>query len=153
AQGTDGDRGAPRRSPARPRAALSSVRRRVRGYRYCSTRITYIRRRASGRARCRGRGWLMATKHAATEYLERDLASAQLDELALAHDGSSWTEWKDAVLDWHLRRFVSARSEAWIPGFADSHDDDPVIRKFLSRFYRHHMHAAIVRLRAENVEL
>ena len=95
----------------------------------------------------------MATKHAATEYLERDLASAQLDELALAHDGSSWTEWKDAVLDWHLRRFVSARSEAWIPGFADSHDDDPVIRKFLSRFYRHHMHAAIVRLRAENVEL
>ena len=30
---------------------------------------------------------------------------------------------------------------------------NPVITKLLSRFYRHHMHVAIRRLRAENIEL
>ena len=34
------------------------------------------------RYRCRG-VWLMATKHMPIDYAERDLASAQLDELAL----------------------------------------------------------------------
>jgi hypothetical protein len=97
--------------------------------------------------------WLMATKHMPIDHAERDLASAQLDELALAHDGVPWTAWKDAVLDWHLQRFATARAEAWIPGFAGSHDHDPVIKKLLSRFYRHHMHTAIHRLRAENIEL
>ena len=95
----------------------------------------------------------MATKHAAIDYTERDLAAAQLDELALAHDQVPWTAWKDVVLDWHLHRFATAQAEAWIPGFAGCHDNDPVIRKLLSRFYRHHMHVAIRRLRAENVGL
>ena len=95
----------------------------------------------------------MATKHALIDQAERDLASAQLDELALAHNGLPWTAWKDAVLEWHLMMLATARAEAWIPGLAGSHDHDPVIKKFLSRFYRHHMHVAIRRLRVENIEL
>jgi hypothetical protein len=93
----------------------------------------------------------MATRHAPIDGDERELASAQLDELALSHDKTSWAEWKDAVLDWHLQRFATARAEAWIPGLPGCHD--PAVRKLLSRFYRHHMHAAIRRLRAENAEL
>jgi hypothetical protein len=93
----------------------------------------------------------MATKHVPIDDGERDLASAQLDELALAHAGLPWTAWKDAVLDWHVQRFATAQAEAWVPGFAGCHD--PAVKKLLSRFYRHHMHAAILRLRAENIEL
>jgi hypothetical protein len=93
----------------------------------------------------------MATKHAPIDPAERDFASAQLDELALAHDGLPWIAWKDAVLDWHLQAFATARAEAWIPGLADSHH--PVIENFLIRFYGHHVHLAICRLRAENIEL
>jgi hypothetical protein len=95
----------------------------------------------------------MATKNAQIDPAERDLASAQLDELAFAHDGLPWTAWKDAVLNWHLQRFATARAEAWIPGLVDFRDHDPAIKKLLSRFYRHHMHVAIRRLRAENIEL
>jgi hypothetical protein len=95
----------------------------------------------------------MANKHAPIDEAERDLASVQLDELALAHDGLPWIRWKDAVLDWHLRRLATARSEAWVPGLAGCHDNDPGVTKFLNRFYRHHMLIAIRRLRAENIEL
>jgi hypothetical protein len=94
----------------------------------------------------------MATRHAATDHAERDLASAQLDELALTHEGLPWPAWKQAVLDWHLQQFATARSEAWVPGLA-GHHYDPVVEKFLSRYHRHHMRVAIQRLRAENVAL
>jgi hypothetical protein len=95
----------------------------------------------------------MATRHAPIDRTERDLASVQLDALALAHDGLPWAVWKEAVVDWHLQRLATARAEAWVPGFAGCHDNNPVITKLLSRFYRHHMHIAIRRLRAENIEL
>ena len=95
----------------------------------------------------------MATRHAPIDHAERDLASVQLDALALAHDGLPWTAWKDAVLEWHLQRLAIARAEAWVPGFAGCHDNDPVVAKLLSRFYRHHMHVAIRRLREENIAL
>jgi hypothetical protein len=95
----------------------------------------------------------MATQHAPIDLAERDLACAQLDELALAYYGQPWTAWKDAVLEWHLKAFATARAEAWIPGLAGRPHHDPVVKKFLSRFYRHHMHVAIRRLRAENIEL
>jgi hypothetical protein len=98
-------------------------------------------------------GGLMASRHAPIDHTERDLASVQLDALALAHDGLPWAAWKDAVLDWHLQRLATARAEAWVPGFAGCHDNNPVMAKLLSRFYRHHMHIAIRRLRAENIEL
>jgi hypothetical protein len=94
----------------------------------------------------------MATKQPPIDNTERDLASAQLDELALRYDDFPWTVWKDAVLDWHLQRFATARSEAWLPGFAGDHHD-PFVRKLVSRYHRHHMHVAIQRLRAENVAL
>jgi hypothetical protein len=121
-------------------------------YRRDTTRITYAEPRASG-VRYRCRGWLMASRHAPIDHAERDLASVQLDALALAHDGLPWAAWKDAVLHWHLQRLATARAEAWVPGFAGCHDNNPVIAKLLSRFYRHHMHIAIRRLRAENIEL
>jgi hypothetical protein len=92
----------------------------------------------------------MATWHA-PDTIEREFASAQLDELALAHNGRPWTAWKEAVLEWHLRALAVARSEAWIPGLANSRD--PVVEKALGRFYGHHMGVAIRRLRADNVEL
>jgi hypothetical protein len=103
--------------------------------------------------RYRGRGYGLMAEHASIDQSERDLASAQLDELALAYDEVPWTAWKDVVLEWHLLSLTTARAEAWIPGFAGCHDHDPVIKKFLSRFYRHHMHIAVRRLRAENIEL
>jgi hypothetical protein len=95
----------------------------------------------------------MATKHVPIDPSERDLASAQLNELALAHDGVPWTVWKDAVLNWHLQRLAMAQAEAWIPGLACRTDNDPVVMEFLDRFHRHDMLAAIRRLRAENIEL
>jgi hypothetical protein len=95
----------------------------------------------------------MAAKHAPIDPTERDLASAQLDELALAHDKLPWTAWKDAVLNWHLQRLAMARAEAWIPGLACRADNDPVLMEFLDRFYLHDMLVAIRRLRAENIEL
>ncbi len=103
--------------------------------------------------RYRGRGYGLMAEHASIDQSERDLASAQLDELALAYDEVPWTAWKEVVLEWHLLSLATARAEAWIPGFAGCHDHDPVIKKFLSRFYRHHMHIAVRRLRAENTEL
>jgi hypothetical protein len=93
----------------------------------------------------------MATQHGPIDPVERDFVSAQLDELAVAHDGQPWAAWKQAVLDWHLGTVSAARSEFWIPGLAGSRD--PVVEKVLERFYSHHMAAAIKRLRCENIEL
>jgi hypothetical protein len=87
----------------------------------------------------------------APDAVEREFASAELDDLALAHDGQPWTVWKESVLEWHLRTLAAARSEAWIPGLAER--GDPVVEKALGRFYSHHMGVAIRRLRAENLEL
>ncbi|HEY6258856.1 MAG TPA: hypothetical protein VIY51_24020 [Xanthobacteraceae bacterium] len=94
---------------------------------------------------------IMATQHAAIDAVERDFASAQLDALARAYQGRPWVSWKQSVLEWHLGRVATARSEAWIPGLADS--CDPVVKKALGRFYSHHMAVAIKRLRSENMEL
>jgi hypothetical protein len=93
----------------------------------------------------------MATQCALVDPVERDLVSAQLDELALAHDGQPWSRWKNAVLEWHLRAVATARAEAWIPGLTGP--QHPAIEEALNRFYRFHMRAAISRLRDENVVL
>jgi hypothetical protein len=92
--------------------------------------------------------------HACTvDPAERELASAQLDELALANEGLPWTAWKEAVLGWHMQTLASAREDSWIPGLVGCSDDDQLLKRFLSRFYLHHSHATIQRLRAENMEL
>jgi hypothetical protein len=93
----------------------------------------------------------MATQHAQINQVERDLASAQLDELALAYDGLPWTAWRDAVLQWHLQAIATARAEAWIPGLISSYD--PIVEKALRRFYDHSVRNAINRLTNENIEL
>ena len=93
----------------------------------------------------------MATQHAPIDRVERDSASAQLDELALTHDGEPWVAWKDAVVEWHLRIITDARAETWIPGICAQYD--PIIEKALSRFYDHQLRNAISRLTAENIEL
>jgi inorganic triphosphatase YgiF len=93
----------------------------------------------------------MATPYASIDAVEQDLASAELDELALSHDSRPWDTWKEAVLEWHLRALATARAEAWIPGLAESRDQ--VVERALERFYSHHMRNAISRLRAENMEL
>ena len=93
----------------------------------------------------------MVTQHPAVDVVERDFVSAQLDQLAVTHEGRPWDAWKQAVLEWHLEALAAARSEAWIPGVAESHD--PVVEKALERFYGYHVAAAIKRLRAENLQL
>src|SRR6266849_4377048 len=92
--------------PRRHRAGIEHLSACTPCYRQRVTRITYAEPRASG-VRYRCRGWLMATRHAPIDHTERDLASVQLDALALAHDGLPWAAWKDAVLDWHLQRLAT----------------------------------------------
>jgi len=93
----------------------------------------------------------MGTQHAPVDPVERDLAAAQLDDIALANQGRPWEAWKDFVLRWYLEAIARARAEAWVPGMAGS--QDPVVEEALNRFYRHHMRVAIGHLRAENLEL
>jgi hypothetical protein len=94
---------------------------------------------------------MAATRCAPIDPVERDLVSAQLDELALAHDGQPWSRWKNAVLEWHLRALATARAEVWVPGLTGP--QHPAVEEALNRFYRYHMRAAISRLRDENVVL
>jgi hypothetical protein len=82
---------------------------------------------------------------------ERKLAAAQLDDIALAHDGQPWAVWKNVVVEWHVQELANVRAEAWIPGMAAA--QDPAVEQVLSRLYSHHMRAAILRLKTENREL
>jgi hypothetical protein len=93
----------------------------------------------------------MGTQHAPVDPAERDLAAAQLDDIALANAGRPWPAWKDVVLCWHMEAIARARAEAWVPGMAPS--QDPVVEEALNRFYRHHLRLAIGHLKAENLEL
>jgi hypothetical protein len=93
----------------------------------------------------------MATKHAPVDAGERDLAAAQLDDIACAHAGKPWASWKSIVVEWHVQTLADSRAESWIPGMVGS--QDPAIERALSRFYSYHMRAAITRLKAENTEL
>jgi hypothetical protein len=82
---------------------------------------------------------------------ERDLAAAQLDDIALDNRGRPWAIWKDAVLRWHMKAVANARAQAWIPGMAGT--QDPLVEEALGRFYRHHMRVTIGHLKTENLEL
>jgi len=93
----------------------------------------------------------MGTQHAQVDPVERDLAAAQLNDIALANKDRPWAFWKDVVLRWHMEAVARARAEAWVPGMGGS--QDPVVEEALNRFYRHHMRVAIGHLRAENLEL
>ncbi|SRR5712691_3804807 len=93
----------------------------------------------------------MGTHYTPLDPVERDLASAQLDDLAVVYEGKPWAVWKDIVLRWHFEAVANARAEAWIPGMAGS--QDPVIEETLNRFYRHHMRLTISHLKAENLYL
>jgi len=93
----------------------------------------------------------MGTYEAPLDPVERDLAAAQLDDIAVVYQGKPWAVWKDIVLRWHIEAIASARAEAWIPGMAAS--QDPVVEETLSRFYRHHMRLTISHLKAENLDL
>src|SRR5262245_48676602 len=94
---------------------------------------------------------LMGTQLAPVDPVERDLAAAQLDEIALANAGQPWDAWKGIVLRWHLTAVVTARAEAWVPGMGGV--QDPVVEETLSRFYRHHMRVTIGHLKSENLDL
>jgi len=93
----------------------------------------------------------MGTQQAPTEPAERNLAAAQLDDIALDNRGRPWAVWKDAVLRWHMKAVAEARAQAWIPGMAGA--QDPMVEEALGRFYRHHMRLTIGHLEAENLEL
>jgi hypothetical protein len=93
----------------------------------------------------------MGTQVALVDPVARDLADAQLDEIALANSGRPWAAWKDVVLRWHLACVATARAEAWIPGLGGA--QDPVVEETLGRFYRHHMRVTIGHLKSENLEL
>jgi len=93
----------------------------------------------------------MGTQLAPVDSVERDLAAAQLDDIALANAGRPWEAWKGIVLRWHLTAVVTARAEAWVPGMGGA--QDPVVEEALGRFYRHHMRVTIGHLKSENLEL
>jgi hypothetical protein len=93
----------------------------------------------------------MGTLYRQVDPVERDLAAAQLDDIALANAGRPWAVWRDRILGWHLEAVARARAEAWVPGMARS--QDPVVEEALNRFYRHHLRLAIGHLKAENLEL
>jgi hypothetical protein len=93
----------------------------------------------------------MGTQYGSVDPVERDLAAAQLDDIALTFAGRPWPVWRDVVLRWHLKAVASARAEAWIPGMGGS--QDPVVEEAISRFYRHHMRVTIGHLKTENLEL
>ena len=42
---------------------------------------------------------MAATQFAPVELDERELADAQLDDIALAHEGEPWSAWKSAVVE------------------------------------------------------
>lgn len=93
----------------------------------------------------------MGTYHVRVDLVERDLAAAELDDIAVAHDGQPWAVWRDVVLRWHADAIANARAEAWIPGMAGS--QDPMVEEALRRFYHHHVRVTIGKLKAENMEL
>jgi hypothetical protein len=93
----------------------------------------------------------MGTQTAPIDPVERDLAAAQLDDIVLANQDRGREVLKEVVLAWYLEAVANARAEAWIPGLARS--QDPLVEEVLGRFYRHHMSATVVRLKAENLEL
>jgi len=94
---------------------------------------------------------MMGTHYAPVDAGERDLAAAQLDDMALAHEGAPWNAWKGAVVEWHLQRIANVRAEAWVPGLAGARD--PAVEHALGRFYGHGARTTIARLKAENIEL
>jgi hypothetical protein len=93
----------------------------------------------------------MATQFAHVEVDERDLADAQLDDIALAHEGEPWPAWKGAVVEWHVQTLARVRAESWIPGMVG--EQDPMVERALSRFSSYHMRTTIERLREENAAL
>jgi len=93
----------------------------------------------------------MGTDCVPVDPVERDLAAAELEDMATACQGKPWAAWKDVVLRWHIDAVASARAQTWIPGMAGA--SEPVVEQALSRFYFHHMRAMIEHLRAENLEL
>jgi len=99
-----------------------------------------------------GAGVVMAaTQFAPVELDERELADAQLDDIALAHEGEPWSAWKSAVVEWHVQTLARVRAESWIPGMAG--EQDPMVERALSRFSSYHMRTTIARLREENAVL
>jgi hypothetical protein len=94
---------------------------------------------------------MMGMRDAPVDAGERELATVQLDDMALAHVGKPWIAWKNAVLEWHLQQIAQARAEAWIPGLAGVRD--PAVDQALSRYYGQDARAVVASLRAENNEL
>lgn len=93
----------------------------------------------------------MATQFVPVEADERDQADAQLDHIALAHEGEPWPAWKEAVVEWHVQTLARVRAESWIPGMLG--EQDPMVERALSRFSSYHMRTTIARLREENAAL
>src|SRR5437899_12673020 len=93
----------------------------------------------------------MATQFAHVELDERELADAQLEDIALAHEGEPWPAWKRAVVEWHVQTLARVRAESWIPGMAG--EQEPMVERALSRFSSYHMRTTIARLREEHAAL
>src|SRR5262249_38251856 len=94
---------------------------------------------------------MTATQFAPVELDDRELADAQLDNIALAHEGEPWPAWNSAVVEWHVQTIAPVAVERWIPGMAG--EQDPMVERALSRFSSYHMRTTIARLREENAAL
>lgn len=56
-----------------------------------------------------------------------------------------------AIVDWHFRGIIEARTEMWVPGMAGS--ANPKVEEVLQKYYTHRIKSTIERLTAENVRL
>ena len=93
----------------------------------------------------------MGTHVAPLDLVERDLAAAELDDIAVAVGERDADAWKKAVLEWHCAAVAKARSEVWIPGTVRSQDQ--MVEKVLRRFCRHRVAVMLRTLKAENLTL
>jgi len=82
---------------------------------------------------------------------ERDRVATELRYVTRRHDWDPPPEIVTSIVEWHIAAVAAARADVWVPGMAGSRN--PVVEEVLSRYYAHHMSAAVVRLMDENTGL
>jgi hypothetical protein len=82
---------------------------------------------------------------------EWDRIAAELRYMTRAYDWVPEPACLGAIVDWHLRSIATAKTEAWIPGLAES--QDPAVEKALHRFHQHQFSRIIHGLRHDNTRL
>jgi uncharacterized iron-regulated protein len=78
---------------------------------------------------------------------EREIVTAQLKELALAHQHRPISEWIDTLATWHQTELEKTRANSWTSGLLRNRD--PFVVTAVDRFHTHQMKNAMEQLTAE----